>query len=108
MRIEERDHNLPNLADIDNPEEVGWNDPNCELDHPVHGSRIRDINKLHETLRCAFGRSVRHLPVDRETVTEVLRLTLETSGYYLVYNNVSCGDINERTPVSFSLVEDAI
>ncbi|KAH7693095.1 bromodomain containing protein, partial [Aphelenchoides avenae] len=74
-------------ADIDNPEEVGWNDPNCELDHPVHGSRIRDINKLHETLRCAFGRSVRHLPVDRKTVTEVLRLTLETSGYYLVYNN---------------------
>lgn len=76
------------LADIDNPEEVGWNDPNCELEHPQFGNRIRDINKLHETLRCAFGRSVRHLPVDRKTITEVLRLTLETSGYYLVYNNV--------------------
>lgn len=70
-------------ADINNREEVYLiNAQNCDPAHVTHGDSIRDLSDLHFKIRKIHGKSVRHLPVDWMTLTEVLRLIFETSGYY--------------------------
>ncbi|KAI1711925.1 bromodomain-containing protein [Ditylenchus destructor] len=73
-------------ADVENNEEIG-NEWNCDLDHKIHGERIKDINKRHERVRHSHGLNVRELKINLMTLTEVIRLTLETSGYYPMGSN---------------------
>lgn len=70
-------------ADIGNKEEAYLiNTQNCDPVNAVHGDSIREISDLHFKIRKIHGKSVRHLPVDWMTLTEVLRLIFQTSGYY--------------------------
>ncbi|KAI1711926.1 williams-Beuren syndrome DDT (WSD), d-TOX E motif domain-containing protein [Ditylenchus destructor] len=64
-------------------EEIGY-EANGDLEHHVHGKRIRDANKKHARVRRCHGVNVSDLEVNDMTISEVLRLTLETSGYYPV------------------------
>uniref|UniRef100_A0A8R1DWP1 Histone acetyltransferase n=1 Tax=Caenorhabditis japonica TaxID=281687 RepID=A0A8R1DWP1_CAEJA len=70
-------------ADINNRDELYLiNAQNCDPVNPTHGDSIRDSSDLHLKIRKIHGKSVRHLPVDWMTLTEVIRLIFETSGYY--------------------------
>lgn len=70
-------------ADLMSSREQGLiNLQQCDPSHVQYGERIRDITNLHSSLRKIHGQSVRHLPIDWMTLTEVLRLVLATSGYY--------------------------
>lgn len=70
-------------ADINNRDEMYLiNTQNCDPANVVHGESIRDISETHFKIRKIHGKSVRHLPVDWMTLTEVLRLIFATSGYY--------------------------
>ncbi|CAO4364100.1 unnamed protein product [Caenorhabditis nigoni] len=70
-------------ADFQNREEIYLiNAQNCDPVHVTHGDSIREISEMHFRIRKIHGKSVRHLPVDWMTLTEVLRLILLTSGYY--------------------------
>ncbi len=68
-----------------------------DLDHRAYGKEFRDATRLHEQLRNTHGLfylnilitldqligvSLRHLPIEAFTITEVLRLHLITAGYY--------------------------
>ncbi|VDN05609.1 unnamed protein product [Thelazia callipaeda] len=53
-----------------------------DIDHKLYGSKIREATILHENVRLTHGLSARHLPIDWMTITEVLRLSIITSGYY--------------------------
>ncbi|OZC11716.1 Bromodomain protein [Onchocerca flexuosa] len=76
-------------ADLSNKEEIPL-DAN-DIDHKIYGLKIREATILHENIRLTHGNfwmkkflglSARHLPIDWMTLTEVLRLSLLTSGYY--------------------------
>ncbi|CAI2336307.1 unnamed protein product [Caenorhabditis sp. 36 PRJEB53466] len=70
-------------ADFTNREEVYLiNTQNCDPANAMYGDAIRECNELHWKIRKTHGKSARHLPVDWMTLTEVIRLVLETSGYY--------------------------
>uniref|UniRef100_A0A1I7TYY9 DDT domain-containing protein n=1 Tax=Caenorhabditis tropicalis TaxID=1561998 RepID=A0A1I7TYY9_9PELO len=70
-------------ADINNREEMYLiNTQNCDPINLAHGDSIKEISDLHQKIRKIYGKSVRHLPVDWMTLTEVLRLIFATSGYY--------------------------
>ncbi|EGT38233.1 hypothetical protein CAEBREN_19091 [Caenorhabditis brenneri] len=74
-------------ADCNNREESYLiNTQNCDPVNGTHGEMIREIGELHFRIRKIHGKSVRHLPVDWMTLTEVLRLIFETSGYYTGIN----------------------
>ncbi|CAB3405396.1 unnamed protein product [Caenorhabditis bovis] len=70
-------------ADFSNREEVYLlNSQSCDPGNPIHGDVIREITVAHEMVRKIHGKSVRHLPVDWMTLSEVIRLIFITSGYY--------------------------
>ncbi|VDK76079.1 unnamed protein product [Litomosoides sigmodontis] len=76
-RADEEDGDEANLS---NKEEIPL-DAN-DIDHKIYGPEIRQATILHENIRLTHGLSTRHLPIDWMTLTEVLRLSLMTSGYY--------------------------
>uniref|UniRef100_A0A915BX97 WAC domain-containing protein n=1 Tax=Parascaris univalens TaxID=6257 RepID=A0A915BX97_PARUN len=68
-------------VDLSNKEELPM-DTNTDLDNKVHGERIRQATAFHERVRLTHGVSARHLPIDWMTMTEVLRISLMSSGYF--------------------------
>uniref|UniRef100_A0AAF5RW45 Bromodomain containing protein n=1 Tax=Wuchereria bancrofti TaxID=6293 RepID=A0AAF5RW45_WUCBA len=76
-RADEEDGDEANLS---NKEEIPV-DAN-DIDHKIYGPEIRQATILHEDIRLTHGLSARHLPIDWMTLTEVMRLSLMTSGYY--------------------------
>uniref|UniRef100_A0A0N5AJC7 Bromodomain adjacent to zinc finger domain protein 1A n=1 Tax=Syphacia muris TaxID=451379 RepID=A0A0N5AJC7_9BILA len=80
-KAERADEEDGDEADLHNKEELPL-DANNDLDNKVHGERIKSVTKFHEKIRLTHGMSARHLPVDWMTLTEVLRLSLLSSGYY--------------------------
>ncbi|KAL3994071.1 ATP-utilizing chromatin assembly and remodelling N-terminal family protein [Acanthocheilonema viteae] len=76
-RADEEDGDEANLS---NKEEIPL-DAN-DIDHKIYGPEIRQATILHENIRLTHGLSARHLPIDWMTLTEVVRLSLMTSGYY--------------------------
>ncbi|EJW82007.1 bromodomain containing protein, partial [Wuchereria bancrofti] len=75
-RADEEDGDEANLS---NKEEIPV-DAN-DIDHKIYGPEIRQATILHEDIRLTHG-NARHLPIDWMTLTEVMRLSLMTSGYY--------------------------
>ncbi|VDM85584.1 unnamed protein product, partial [Strongylus vulgaris] len=70
-------------ADLSSKEEIALIQlQNCDPDNKIHGERIREMTYLHEEIRLTHGQSLRHIPVDWMTLTELIRLVLLTSGYY--------------------------
>lgn len=80
-KTERADEEDGDEANLNNKEEIPP-DANVDIDHKVHGAEIRQATMLHESVRLTHGLSARHLPIDLMTITEVLRLSLLTSGYY--------------------------
>ncbi|EYC45319.1 hypothetical protein Y032_0432g1357 [Ancylostoma ceylanicum] len=82
-RTDRADEEDGDEADLSSKDEIALIQlQNCDPDHKIHGERIREMNFLHEQIRLTHGQSLRHIPVDWMTLTELLRLVLLTSGYY--------------------------
>ncbi|ETN77465.1 hypothetical protein NECAME_11010, partial [Necator americanus] len=82
-RTDRADEEDGDEADLSNKDEIALIQlQNCDPDHKIHGERIREMNYLHEEIRLTHGQSLRHIPVDWMTLTELIRLVLLTSGYY--------------------------
>ncbi|RCN30019.1 hypothetical protein ANCCAN_24220 [Ancylostoma caninum] len=82
-RTDRADEEDGDEADLSSKDEIALIQlQNCDPDHKIHGERIREMNFLHEEIRLTHGQSLRHIPVDWMTLTELIRLVLLTSGYY--------------------------
>uniref|UniRef100_A0A183CFR9 WAC domain-containing protein n=1 Tax=Globodera pallida TaxID=36090 RepID=A0A183CFR9_GLOPA len=70
-----------NAADLSNPDHIG-NELVKDFDHPVHGKRIRRINRECSNQFKIHGAKVWELARDFLDLSEVVRLLLITSGFY--------------------------
>uniref|UniRef100_A0A914HKS5 WAC domain-containing protein n=1 Tax=Globodera rostochiensis TaxID=31243 RepID=A0A914HKS5_GLORO len=70
-----------NAADLSNPDHIG-NEVVKDFDHPVHGKRIRRINRECSNQLKIHGAKVWELSRDFLDLSEVIRLLLITSGFY--------------------------
>ncbi|VDK43074.1 unnamed protein product [Anisakis simplex] len=68
-------------VDLNNREELPV-DTNTDLDNKRFGERIKRATSFHENVRLTHGVSARHLPVDWMSISEVLRISLLSSGYF--------------------------
>ncbi|KAL3116768.1 hypothetical protein niasHT_004269 [Heterodera trifolii] len=82
-----------NAADLTNPDHVG-NEALKDFDHPMHGERIRQINRECQRQFKLHGASVWELSRDYLDLSEVVRLLLLTAGFYTKWRRQMRGQMH--------------